>query len=238
MAVPTYTVTCTRKTLLATGVYELVCTKPEGFIFKPGQFVLFDVPMLENPTDIQTRAFSIASTPAEGELLFVFKLIPGGRASKWVEHTVTEGTQIIMKGPFGNFTLDPAPEKELVCIATSTGIAPFRSQLLDALERGDLRKMDLIFGVRSEADLFWNKELEQIAEKHPNFFLHFALSQPSDAWKGHKGRVQTLVPLIVKDFTPKLIYACGSPVMTKEIKEMALGQWGMEKKMVHVEGYI
>jgi hypothetical protein len=105
MVTPSYTVTCTYKKLIAPGVYEFAFTKPEGFTFKAGQFVLFDVPLLTNPTDMQARAYSIASTPEDLELLFAIKIVPGGRMSTFVEEALREGTTLTMKGPFGVFEI-------------------------------------------------------------------------------------------------------------------------------------
>ncbi len=239
MPVPTYTVRCTENTLIARDVYQVRFAKPEGFMFKPGQFILFDVPHPDNKEDIQARAYSIASTPDEPDLLFAIKLTPGGRMSRWLVEKITPGkSSFVMKGPFGTFVVDPNPDRELLFLCTSTGNGPFRSQIKAALEAGDRRPMDLIYGVRSEEDLFWEQEFTQLANQYDTLSLHFCLSQGSDAWTGHRGRVQTLIPQVVRDFSRKSLYACGSPVMTKEIKELALTQWGMTKKDVHVEGYI
>jgi Na+-transporting NADH:ubiquinone oxidoreductase subunit F len=238
MPVPSYHVSCVRNDNIASGIYEFAFEKPEGFSFKAGKFILFDIGLIDNPADIQTRAMSIASGPSEKELIFVAKMKEGGRISRWIEEVLRPGVDVRMQGPFGNFLLDAQTDKEYLFIATSTGIAPFRSQILEALERGDKRRMDVVFGVRAEEDMFWKEEFETIAQRHENLFVHFALSQPTDAWKGHKGRVQTLVPLIAKDFSRKSVYVCGSPDMTKELKQICLEQWGMEKKDLHVEGYI
>jgi NAD(P)H-flavin reductase len=106
------------------------------------------------------------------------------------------------------------------------------------LQNGVTRKMDLIFGVRHEDDLFWKDELRAIAQEYPNFFLHIALSGGSDAWAGHRGRVQTLVHLVAPDIANRSVYVCGSPDMTKEVKALCLDEWHVEKKDLHVEGYI
>jgi NAD(P)H-flavin reductase len=238
MPVPQYQLRCIRNDLIANGVYEFVFERPAEFSFKGGQFVLFDVPLVEDSANIQTRAFSIASAPQEEELIFVAKMKEGGRASRWIEELLKPGSIVRTQGPFGNFKLDTETDKEYLFIATSTGVAPFRSQMLDALSRGDTRRMDLIMGARTEADMFWKEEFEALAQKHENVFVHFPLSGPSENWKGHKGRVQTLVPMLIQDFTRKSVYVCGSPDMTKELKQICLEQWGMEKKDLHVEGYI
>jgi CDP-4-dehydro-6-deoxyglucose reductase, E3 len=238
MPVPSYQLRCTANTKLANGIYEFHFEKPAEFTFKAGQFVLFDVALVDNPADIQTRALSIASAPDEPELIFVNKQKEGGRASTWIEKVLEPGVIVRTQGPFGNFRIDEMSEKPFLFIATSTGVAPFRSQMLDMLSKGNTKKMDLVFGVRSEEDLFWKTEFESIAQQYPNVFVHFPLSNPSNEWKGHKGRVQTLVPLIVPDITERQIYICGSPDMTKELKQLCLEEWHVEKKDLHVEGYI
>jgi ferredoxin-NADP reductase len=238
MPIPTYTVACSRKALLADGVYEFVFEKPAGFAFKSGQFVLFDVPHPDNPADIQTRAFSLASAPQEDDLLFVIKLLEGGRASRWFSERVGEGSKAVIKGPFGNFVLPAQTDLDYLFVATSSGVAPFRGQILDLVSRGTTARIDLVFGVRAETDLFWVDTFRDWQARYANFFLHLALTQPSDAWTGHRGRVQTLVPQIVKDFSRTHVYVCGSPVMTNEVKKLCLEQWGIDKKSLHVEGYI
>lgn len=238
MVVPTYTLGCLRNKRIAQGIYEFALEKPEGFSFKAGQFVLFDIPLVDNPEDIQPRAFSIASSPSEEELLFVAKMIDGGRASAFIEKQLKEGVEILTKGPFGLFTLDEKNPKDYLFICTSTGVAPFRSQIIDACESGDTRRMDLVFGVRNEEDLFWKEECVRLSQQYENVFVHIALSGGSESWTGHKGRVQTLVPLIAKNMQEKNIYVCGNPAMTNEVKALCLNEWGVEKEDLHVEGYI
>ncbi len=236
MALTIHQATCIRRHSIARDIVELTVTKPEGFSFKPGQFILFDVPLAGHPDDVQTRAFSIASAPHERELLFVFKLKEGGRASAWVQ-TLQQGQAITFKGPFGMFTLrdDPA---DVVMLCTSTGVAPFHSMLADALARHDQRRFDLVFGVRNEEDLFWLEALRSLAAQMSSFFVHVVLSQPSPEWAGHKGRIQTVVQSLVPDLLTRKIYVCGNPAMTDEVKKLCLEQWGIEKQNLHVEGYI
>ena len=238
MPTPQYHICCTKNDRIARDVYEIHCEKPDGFTFQAGQFILFDVPLIEDETDIQTRAFSLASSPLEDELIFAMKLVEGGRASRFIEQKLHVGTTLRMQGPFGVFHLDQDTEKEYVLICTSTGNAPFRSQLMTILPSGDTRRIDLIYGVRAKEDLFWKEEFEALAREYDNFYLHIALSQPEETWKGHRGRVQTLVPQIVRDWSQKKVYACGNPDMTGDIKKLCLEEWGVGKEDFHMEGYI
>lgn len=238
MPVPSFTTACLSNRVIARDIYEFTLKKPEGFSFKAGQFVLFDVPLLDDPANIQTRAFSIASAPHEEDLLFVAKMKEGGRASRWIAESLKEGNSVRLQGPFGMFTLKPENAKDYLFIATSTGVAPFRAHIIDSLHRGEARTMDLLYCVRNEEDLFWHKEFSELTQRHPQFSLHTTLSAGSDSWKGHRGRVQTVTKEAVPDAAVRQVYICGSPAMTMDMKKMCLEEFKMDRKDVHVEGYI
>lgn len=238
MPTPAYTLTCTKKALIAPGVYELRFTRPPVLTFKAGQFLLFDVPLAEDPADIQTRAFSIASAPAEKDLLFCVKLKPGGRASTWVEILLQEGSSIRVQGPFGLFLLK-ATDPAHIFIATGAGVAPFRSQLLSMLEeKKDTRPMHLFFGVRHPQDFFWFQEFESLAKKHSNFIFHPVLSGTDESWTGLRGHVQDHLPELLASHTEAGMYICGAPEMVKDVKETCLTKFGIPKIRLHAEGYI
>ena len=238
MPTPSYHVECLSNRVIAHDVWEVVFQKPEGFTFKGGQFVLFDVPLHENLSDIQPRAYSIASAPNEEHLLFVFKYKEGGRASIWVKELLQPGMMVRMQGPFGLFTVPKDVPKDIVMICTGTGIAPFRSQILEAKKRGDTRRIDLLFGVRREEDLFWAEELTRMSQEHEQFFAHLTLSQPSPSWTGHVGRVQTVIPHVAPDIERRQVFICGGPEMVSDIKKTCLEQWHVPKEALHAEGYI
>src|SRR3989339_1376298 len=224
MATPTFRSRCTMHRKIAEGVFEFTIQKPADFAFRAGQFIMFLVPLVEKPDDIQPRAFSIASAPGEQELLFIVKIKEGGRAGRWMSEVLREGTEVQFQGPFGEFLLKPG-DRPLLFISTCTGVAPLRSLLVDAIARGDMRTIDLIFGVRDETHLFWQSELAELAKQHQHSTLHAALTQPSAAWKGLKGRVQIIAEQVIPDLAQREIFACGNPAMLKDIKECCFGKW-------------
>ncbi len=239
MATQSFVLTCLEKILVAPGVYQLTFRKPEDFVFKAGQFVLFDVPLAERPHDIQPRAYSIASAPNEEELLFVVKLKEGGRASLWVEQVLNADSTVRIQGPFGLFTLKPE-EKSCIFIATGAGNAPFRSQITQALLYDhDMRPLFFLFGVREEIDLFWHDHFLALQKKFPNFqYLPTLSGVDVGSWKGLRGRVQMHLPSVVQRAPNSGIYICGAPDMVKETKELCINQLQIPKAKVHAEGYI
>lgn len=236
MVPPSYTAVCTSVRVIARDVVETRFAKPEGFTFVPGQFVLFDVPLIGAPHDVQPRAYSVASAPAEEELLFVFKLTPGGRASRWVSEALQPGDTVRLQRAMGLFRLHEG-DAPVALVCTSTGAAPFRSMLLHLAASGAQRTVDLLFGVRAEEDRFWVDELDAFAAAHPWFHVHWALTRPSGSWQGLTGRVQEVCRRAIPDVAEREVLACGNPGMTAELKRLC-GEWGMPRERVHVEGYI
>jgi NAD(P)H-flavin reductase len=238
MKTASHQVTCMYNKNLAKDIYEIRFTKPKNLDFTAGQFALLSVPLVDDPSDVETRALSIASAPHEPDLLFVNKNREGGRMSRWIEEVLCEGTEVEIQGPFGVFVLPEDLQHDLVMICTSTGVAPFRSQVLELLSHGFDKKIDLVFGVRGEEDLFWLDEFAALADAHDTFTFHAALSQPGDTWEGQVGRVQDVILNVISDLPQRFIFICGNPDMTKEIKELCLNSWSVPKEHVHMEGYI
>jgi ferredoxin-NADP reductase len=232
MPTTAHTAPCTAKRLIAPQTYELRLEKPRHFTFTPGQFVLFEIPRLNGEGVTPMRAYSIASAPCENELLFVIKLVQGGRASTWIERQVNIGMAISFRGPCGVFILDRKTPHPYFFVATGAGIAPFRSQLLWALgEQSDMRPMDLLFGAHSARDLFWEEELMALAEAHDNLTVHFSLLEDGQS-------IQATLPSLIPKNGAISIYICGAPETVKEVKEMCLRELRIPKENVHVEAYI
>jgi ferredoxin-NADP reductase len=237
--VPTYSVRCTHKLCVAPHVFELHLEKPTGFSFRSGQFVLFDVPLIDDPADIQTRAYSIAASPQESDLLFVIKCYQEGRASRWIGKAVDAGTTIRIQGPFGRFFLNRDTTNPYLLVCTGTGIAPFRSHLKWALEtEGDTRKMDLVFGVVRREDFFWIAWLQELEKRFPNLTVHVSTLENDPDWHGETGTVQERIERLVTDPNALSISLCGAPDMVKEVKGLCLNDLGVPKEHVHQEAYI
>ena len=74
------------------------------------------------------------------------------------------GDEICVQGPFGDFILRP-PMRDTIFIATGTGIAPFRSMLhwlLADPSRHQGHQLWLVFGNRSEADIYYDAEFKRM----------------------------------------------------------------------------
>jgi len=224
MALPTmFQARLKQKITLTPDVYEFVfeLIEPSTIDFQAGQFMLI---YATNPATGEriSRAYSIASTPSQNhELHIVIAIIKNGTLTPILD-TWKPGQTLQMQGPFGHFLLKSPPDRELVFVATGTGIAPFYSMIQDVLSKGDTMPMYVYFGVRREENIFYQREFEILAQKYPNFHFTLTLSQPSDAWKGEQGRVTALLPK--QSFNPATtdVYICGGKGMIDDVRAIFL----------------
>jgi NAD(P)H-flavin reductase len=207
--------------------------------FIPGQFTMLDLPISSKQT---TRAYSIASAPNETDNIFelVIVLKPDGLGTNYLFNEVKTGHKIQASAPIGKFG-KPRPaafEKELCFICTGTGIAPFRSMLLDICNYKIPNKgITLISGSRTEPDILYRTEMEELQEKLENFkYIPVLSRESSDSWKGQKGYVHPIYKELFKDKKEVQFYICGWKVMILEAVEN-LKQMGFEKADIKYELY-
>ena len=140
---------------------ELRLKEPPAIEFKAGQFVSFEVGRdALNRTIV--RPYSIASPPSQRERpLLLLNLVPGGPGSTYL-FSLRVGDETQFKGPTGAFYLRDDPARDILFVATATGIAPLRSMLYALSERGFPRPVTLYWGLRSQRDLYYKDELEAL----------------------------------------------------------------------------
>lgn len=176
------------------------------------------------------RSMSIASSPSNKELLMCHDTSPMGPFSLWTINA-NIGDTIEILGPLGIFTLNKESLRKKFLIATGTGIAPFRSMLLDVFSNYELSTLPrrqaginyelmLYWGLRHETDIYWNDEFTDLAKRFPNFHYYLTLSQPLPSWQGLKGRVTAHLDEII-DMNAEY-YLCGSNGMICEVKQRLL----------------
>lgn len=208
--------------------------------FEPGQFIRVGLLPQDDPGEVAEqrrprlvrRAYSIASPPACRDYVELFlALIEFGRFTPrlW---TVREGGRVWLDDRVaGDFTLEAVPPgRDLIMVASGTGVAPFVSMLRTYRRTGRWRRFVLINGVRFAADLGFREELERIAAEDPDvIYLPTATREPADSgWTGLRGRVQAILtdesfhrlagaPL---DPNSSHVFLCGNPAMIMETEAL------------------
>lgn len=114
------------------------------------------------------RPYSIANAPrADGTLRFHVRALPAG----WVSGALVRHTRVgdtLLLGPArGAMTLVPGSDRALLCVAGGTGLAPMRALVEQVITSAKRRTTQLIFGARTERDLYDLPELRQLESAHP-----------------------------------------------------------------------
>lgn len=208
------------------------------FEFVPGQFIKLDLP-IHKKRRLRWRSYSIASAPSNKssfELLVV--RVADGLGSNYLFNDLSIGDKVSFQGPQGNFCLPNELQKNLCFICTGTGIAPFRSMILDLFKRNVVKdySINLIFGTRTEKDILFKEELEQLAMEEENFNFYVALSREKNEAYQH-GYVHEVYQNLHKPGEKLSFYVCGWQKMIDDtVSNLTAAGWVLGES-VFIESY-
>jgi len=203
----------------------------ERFDFRPGQFVSLTDEIGGRKV---TRAYSLASPPNGNRFELCLNRVKLGAFSPHL-FSLEPGGTVPMKGPYGSFTLRE-PIRDAVFVATGTGVAPFRSMLLDERLWEAGKDYTLILGVRYPDGILYREEFEALEKERPNFHFWPVVSRPDAAWTGRTGYVQDHVLEAVGGRRDIDVYVCGLKEMVNAVRRLLLDH-GFDKKQIVYEKY-
>lgn len=210
-------------------VFTLILTPEKKFPFKAGQFCFLRL----NKEKIYARhPFTISSSPQESDLCFTIKL--QGRFTKTVLN-LKNGEEVIVDGPFGIFT-ERNTTKNFVFIAGGVGITPFWSMIKDNLHKDKPKNILLLYGSKTEADIIFKKELDNIKE---GWFkkVYFLSKENRSSELYEKGHInKTMIEKYVQDIDNNIFYICGPEMMKNDVKK-ALINLGVKKRDIIIEDF-
>ena len=184
------------------------------FRFIPGQYATL---WLTHKGKTTPRPYSIVSSPSETRVLeFYINLVEHGRLtpSLWEEdvlrglRTADQETAAEITGPKGRFVLDLEDPRDMVFVASGTGLAPFMS-MIRYLEERHLatpelfhpRRIHVVHGVSYSRNLGYRPEIEALAAdtfRNPRRKLAVTylptISRPrlDPGWRGLLGRAESI----------------------------------------------
>lgn len=188
--------------------------------FPPGQqlkFLMGQYIDLIGPGGIH-RSYSIAGSYPDGSIELHIKRYAGGRMSTYLFEQAEIGDLLRVNGPKGTFFLRKFEGKDVVFLATGTGLAPVKA-ILNSLPKNiheiGIRSISLYWGVRKPADFY--TELGPIPDELRYFPV---ISQNTTNWSGHVGYVQDILLKQVDSFENVQVYACGSSNMINDAQRL------------------
>ena len=192
---------------LAPDVVHVVLRLPPtvGLRFLPGQYINVIA------AGGLRRAYSLANAPrADHRLELMIRQVPGGAMSHYWFGTAAPKDLLRIEGPRGSFFLRDVAGKDLVFLATGTGIAPIRAFLTELAAMpagGQPRSTTLLWGGRHPEDLFWQPP------ELPGLSYIPVLSRADASWTGARGHVHKALLERMPDLSQAQVYACGSQQM-------------------------
>jgi ferredoxin-NADP reductase len=224
---------------LATDVYEYDLTLDEAdrtLAWRAGQFISLACGRREDGEPI-LRSYTIASPSGKGRIRVVLKLVPGGPASEWFR-VLPVGERVRFTGPMGFFVLDLQHFGDVVMGATGTGIAPFPPMIEELLARSEHGRIHLLWGLREEADLFWQDEIDRLVRASAGrVSATLTLSRPGPEWRGPRGRITGRVYELLPALTRPTFYLCGNGAMIRELKAGLVERGVDRKRQIRTEAF-
>jgi CDP-4-dehydro-6-deoxyglucose reductase len=160
------------------------------------------------------RSYSLASGAlSSGEIELHVRKVVGGKMSQYWFEQAKHSDLLRINGPKGTFFLRNMDGRDLIFLATGTGIAPIKAILEDMAINQALvrpRSIKLYWGARRMEDLYWSPAISS-----PNFEFNPTLSKADSSWSGSRAYVQDLAISGLEDISSLSVYACGSSTMIK-----------------------
>ncbi|MBC8412766.1 MAG: 2Fe-2S iron-sulfur cluster binding domain-containing protein [Nitrospira sp.] len=204
-------------TPLIKGLHLNILQPEEGISFVPGQYVQLQVPPYKLSSTPEFRAYSIASSINEPKYIdLIIARMEGGIVSGYIHDLLKEGEELIARGPFGDFHLLTS-ERDILFIATGSGLAPFIAMLYQIENENIQRKTTLIFGTKRPENLYYSDLLSGFMKRLPDFTFIPVLSrvEEQDSWTGEQGRVTDLINRYIPDNNAVDVHICGLPIMVQ-----------------------
>jgi ferredoxin-NADP reductase len=190
--------------------------KPKELEYKPGQF--FIVTIKQDSKEL-SKHFSFSSSPTETDYFEFTKKLSDHEYSLALK-AAKVGDWAKIDAPYGKFTFE-GEQPKIALLAGGIGITPFMSMCKNVTEKGFTSKITLFYGCRTENDIAFKKELEDLAQINQNLKIVFILSEASPQWQGARGFISAeIIKKELPDYNENIFYACGPPPMVKAMESL------------------
>ena len=206
--------------------------RPSSFSYKPGQFMLVTV---KSGQQLLKKPFSLSSSPTEPEFLEFTKKLTDHPFSLALMNTKI-GDWASLDGPYGSFTFEGEFE-DVGMLSGGVGITPLRSICKYCTDTFSRAKITLLYGNRTEEDIVFHKELEDMQRQNKNLRVVFTVDEAKPGWSGKTGVIdEDMIKDEMPNYSKTVFYVCGPPAMVVAILEL-LGKIRISRRQVKVESF-
>ena len=201
--------------------FSFMTTRPEGFAFKNGEFVMLG---LRPEGKLIPRAYSIVSTNRDDHLEFLSIQVPDGPLTSRLAK-VDEGNSIwINTKTTGSLTLDHIqPGRNLYMLATGTGLAPFMSLIRGGDVFQAFERVILVHTVGTQQGLAYRDELVSRCTEQFRYVPTVTREPFETTARGadmfRSGELADKLSLPLPEPEQDRVMLCGNPNMNKEMTD-------------------
>ena len=204
--------------------------RPAELDYKPGQF--FFVTLKQGDKEL-SKHFSFSSSPTEKDHIEFTKKFTDHEYSLALK-AAKVGDWARVDAPYGQFTFEGEYPK-IALLGGGIGITPFMSICKNAADKVLSSKITLFYGCRTENDMAFREELEELAQKNKNLKLIYIVTQPTEQWKGATGIINAeMIKQLLPDYQENMFYTCG-PLPMVEAMEKLVVSLGLPKEKLKRE---
>ncbi|MDJ0949758.1 MAG: 2Fe-2S iron-sulfur cluster-binding protein [Alphaproteobacteria bacterium] len=200
------------------------------FSFSAGQYASITFPSLP------PRDYSMASRPDEDLLEFHIRLVPGGAVTPFVTDRLKVGDHVRVAGPIGTCFLREAHRGPIIAMGGGSGLAPIKSIVETALDKGLPQDIHLYFGARTERDVYLEDHFQALAARHANLSFEVVLSEPDGPTARRTGFLHEALAADYADLDGAKVYLAGPPVMV-ESAVAAAEALGVRRQDCHADAF-
>jgi ferredoxin-NADP reductase len=201
--------------------------EPEKKIeYLPGQHFYYTIPKLKYPdTRGNTRQFTIANSPTEGNFLMLTTKIRPGSGFKKTLDELELGAVINGEGPSGTFIMDDYEIGKNALLAGGIGVTPFRCFIEYTIDKKlNKNTIHLIYSSSTYQEIAYFEELRRWSDNNPNVTTTITITQPDKSvakWTGLTGRIDSeMIKTNIEDYLSANYWLCGPPNMVTAIEKM------------------
>lgn len=182
--------------------------RPYGF--RAGQYASIETPY--RPRSWRTYSMATGQGP-DGLVEFHVRAVGGGFVSGPLVWRAQVGDELKLGPPRGDMAIDQHSQRDLLCIAGGTGLAPIKAMIDEMSRWNTARSVTLFLGGRRADDLYDIDALHRIAGLNPWLTIVPCVSEET-AWGAERGNLPDLVARrgVWVDHD---VIVCGSPSMMR-----------------------
>ena len=206
--------------------------RPASFTYKPGQYMFITIKKGQGQL---RKPFSISSSPTEEGFIEFTKKFTDHPFSMTLKD-MKVGDWAAIDGPYGNFTFEGEFDR-VGMMSGGVGITPLRSICKYCADTMSKAKITLLYGNRTEEDIIFRKEFEEMLKLYKNLKVVFTVDEPNARWTGRVGVIDAgMIKDEIPDYLKTVFYLCGPPGMVEALRKL-LGNMGIQGDQIKTENF-